>query len=128
MLVKPLLEGPRHVLQGLPLVPHLPAVLPGSGTQWEEEALVSRTVWAQLAGIPHTGKHFSSCQTPARHPRSLSPAAHRSRTPRGWGGGATQFLSGDIRLSASLFKMVWLLQGAHVAVKDLMFILKRGKS
>ena len=36
VLVQPLLQGPRHVLQRLPLVPHLPAVLPGPGTAGEE--------------------------------------------------------------------------------------------
>lgn len=37
VLVKPLLEGSRHVLQSLALVPHLAAVLPGSGTRGRRE-------------------------------------------------------------------------------------------
>lgn len=36
VLVKPLLEGPCHVLQGLSLVPHLPAGLPGPGAAGEK--------------------------------------------------------------------------------------------
>lgn len=68
MLVKPLLKGPRHVLQGLPLVPHLPAVLPGPATP-ERRGPVSRAGPAPNA--------------PARAPTER-PGRGGSHTLSGW--------------------------------------------
>lgn len=77
VLVEPLLEWPRHVLQRLPLVPHLPAALPRPAA--EKGRSGPRPGQRAPARPPPPGTAPSSPTRPPLRVREARRDAHRPR-------------------------------------------------